>query len=265
MKKSLFILLLAALGSLLPAQQVAVSYEIEQQDGDKATLQVYLQSLSDEARAIGALNFSLAMPAGCIRVTGQESMLSEAWTDFLQEVQLVEELDLNYGNWHYSQRWQYGSADPGMPATAAILAPAQGEAPLRVMEISLEGNCADKLYLETQEENNLNQMGDGGMQPIDWVVIHPKTELELAEGLKMNIFPNPVVKELSIEANGLRENAYQITLSSMEGRQIWTQEWPASGPSTWTTDLGELPAAVYLLSISSQGNTQQQSIRIIKK
>ncbi len=268
MKKIQYILpILLIFSSMLSAQEVAISYEIVPTTANQSSMQLYLQSLTDEAKPIRAVNFSLALPAGCVQVSGQEAIFSEAWTDFLQEVQLTEGLDLNYNNWHYSQRWQYGNADPGLPNTTAILAPAQGESPLPFMLISLEGNCADKAYLEQQAENPINQMGDDQVLPIKWQVIHPKTELELAEGLRVDIFPNPVQDELHVKFVGERQSDYRFELLSMEGKRLMVREMGLDEVNEWSWQLTGLPAAVYVLSVSvlHGDGVQNQQLKIIKK
>lgn len=266
MKKALYIFLLFSLSALMQAQDVAISYEINSQTNEQATMQIFLQSLTDQDQSIRAINFSLALPAGCVKITGQEAIFSDAWTDYLQEVQMTEQLDLNYNNWHYSQRWQYGSADPGLPNTAPVIAPAQGNSPLLIMQISLEGSCADKLYLEQQQENPVNQMGDNDILPIKWTVIHPKTELSLENGLKLNIYPNPVKDFLNISVKGQIGGDYGVKLSSIDGKQIVEKVLNQVNQEAFSFDMSKLPSAVYILSIQ-QGFTDEQvkTIKILKQ
>lgn len=267
MKKILYILPLFLLSSMLSAQEVALSYEITPQLNNQATMQIYLQSMTEQPKAIRAVNFSIAIPEGCAKITGQEGIFTEAWTDFLQEVQMTDKLDLSYGNWNYSHRWQYGSADPGMPGTSAIMAPAQGEAALEIMKINLEGTCVDKLYLEQQSENKVNQIGNGDILPINWTVIHPKTDLELQEGLKLEIFPNPVQDDLKLSFNGVREFTYQFELSTLDGKMLGQYELEPQASEELQIPMSHLPSAVYVLSISTENGERipVETLKIVKK
>lgn len=267
MKTLSYIILLFSLGALLQAQDVAISYEILPQNQNQATMQLYLQSLTDQDQAVKAINFSLALPEGCAKITGQEGVFSKSWTDFLQEVQIKDGLDLNYNNWNYSQRWQYGSADPGMPNTVPIIAPAQDSEPLLIMTIKLEGGCTDKVYLEQQGENPVNQMGDDNILPISWTVFHPKTELDLSETLQLEVFPNPVADDLYIFFEGIREVDYQIELFSIDGKTLEKRVLSLGDAGNLEINVAHLPAAVYLLSISEVGNSSAElrNIRILKK
>ncbi len=268
MKKTYFILsLFLLLGGLMKAQEVAISYEIVPQTDNSSIIQLYMQSLTAEDQPIRAINFSLAMPAGCATITGQAAVFSDSWTDFLQEVQLTEKLDLTYNNWHYSQRWQYGSADPGLPNTTPVIAPAKGEDRLPIMQIMVEGSCADKLYLEQHVENPLNQMGDGDVQPIDWTVVHPKTELELEEGLLMKVFPNPVVDKLLVKFEGARDQAYSFSLYTLDGKYLMGTQLGMNEAEEVQMDMTQLPAAMYLLQISSPETegARPLQLKIIKK
>ena len=267
MKKILFFLCFLALASLMRAQEVAISYEIVPQGDNQASLLLYLQSMTEQDKAVRAINFSLALPEGCVDVTGQKAVFSDAWTDFLQEVDMTEGLDLSYANWHYSRRWQYGSADPGMPNTTAIMAPAQGKEPLFVMEISLEGSCTDQVYLEHQSENPINQMGGGDIRPINWTIVHPNTELELNEGLRLNIYPNPVQNDLHVKFEGQRDQAYHFELYSIDGKRLYSRIWSLDEGNAWALPMTELPAAVYHLSISSPDTegTIPLQVKILKK
>jgi hypothetical protein len=267
MKKIIYIIPLLLLSMTLPAQEVAISYEIDQKTDNQATMQIYLQSLTDQDRPVKAINFSLAMPEGCVKIAGQTTILSDAWTDYLQEVQMTDQLDLNYNNWHYSHRWQYGNADPGLPGTTAIIAPAQGQNPLRIMQINLEGSCADKLYLEQQAENPVNQMGDENVLPIEWTVFHPKTDLSLQEGLRLEIFPNPVQDHLTLHFEGLRELDYRFELATMDGKMLHADELQAQVSDDLIINMSHLPAAVYILSISKIDGEiiPVEQVKIVKK
>lgn len=255
------------MGGVLNAQEVAISYEIKSQGLDQATMQLFLQSITDQDQPIRAINLSMALPTGCAKITGQKSIFSDAWTDFLQEVQVTDKLDLTYNNWSYSQRWQYGSADPGLPSTTPVIAPAQGKNPLMIMEISLAGNCIDKLYLEQQVENPVNQMGDENVLPINWTVIHTNTEMELGQGLIINVYPNPVVNTLHVSFDGERTDDYEFELFSIDGKRLMAGELNEPGNDELVFDLHHLPAAVYVFSVKKSGLDDEivQKMKVIKK
>jgi hypothetical protein len=260
---SIFFCLVLSFSAL--GQDVAVSYEILPQDENQAVTQVYLQSLTDQDQTIRAINLSLALPEGCARVVDQNTAFAEAWTEFLQEVKVNDEVDLSYNNWHYSHRWQYGNADPGMPNTAPVLAPAQGNPPLQIMQIKLEGTCTDKVYLEEQAENQVNQIGDEKISPIEWTVIHPRTELELAPGQRLEIFPNPVVNTLQVKTVGQHDFPYHVELFTVDGKSIFRSN--LSDTDALQIDMTTMPAAVYMLSITQLNKTEAVVVntKILKK
>jgi len=267
MKTLSYIILLFSVGALLQAQDVAISYEITPQNENQASMQVYLQSLTDQDQTINAINFSLALPEACVKISGQEAIFSETWTDFLQEVQMKEGLDLNYNNWHYTQRWQYGSADPGLPTSTTVLAPAQEKEPLLIMKINLEGSCTDIVYLEQESENPVNQMGDENVLPIAWTVFHPKTELELSESLQLEVFPNPVEDALHVSFDGVMDADYQIQLSTIDGKMLDKRVMKMNEGSDCQFKVDHLPSAVYILSVSQTGYelTELSKVKILKK
>ncbi len=268
MKKVLYFILfpIFSLGALLPAQQLAISYEIIPQSDNELVMHVYLQSLTNQDQPIRAINLSLAIPESCVKITGQTAVFSDAWTDYLQEVQITDQLDLNYNNWHYDNRWQFGSADPGLPNTRAIIAPAQDKAALLIMQIRLKGNCTDKLYLENQTQNGLNQVGDAQMQAMEWIIIHPKASIELQNGVSLQAFPNPVNDVLNIHLDGHREHAYSLELFSLEGKMIMQEQMDIEQQEL-KIKMDHLPNAVYVLSVRKKGEGESQffKLKVIKK
>jgi hypothetical protein len=257
-----FFFLMLSLGLSLQAQEVAVSYEIEKNGTDKSSLVVYMQSLTDQDVSIKAVNFSLALPEGCVFVTGQQAIFSSVWTDFLQESSLTTGLDLNYNNWNYNHRWQYGNADPGLPETTPLIVPANSKERLYVMEIQLEGSCADRVYLEQQGENRLNQMGDNDVLPIGWTVVHPRTELEIAEGLSLTVFPNPTRNAVTVTWNGPREVDYSFQLYNALGQLAQEGMILQSDPNEQIVDLSAYAQGTYYLKLAAQQKVYQ--VKLIK-
>lgn len=259
------LIFLLALSTTLQAQQIAVSYEIEPNGTDKSTLVLYMQSMTDQEVEVKAVNFSLALPEGCAHVTGQQAIFSDVWTDFLQSSSFTADLDLSYGNWNYGHRWQYGNADPGLPETTPLIVPAQSKERLYVMEIQLEGSCADRVYLEQQGENRLNQMGDLDVLPIDWTVVHPRTELEIAEGLSLTAFPNPTHHVVTVTWNGPRAVDYSYQLYNTLGQLTQEGTLLQSDPSDQVVDLSAYAQGTYYLKLTSQEAQQKvYQVKLIK-
>ncbi len=264
MKNLIYFILFLGIDGWLLGQDIVLSYELKPVADDQYTLQVYMQSMSDQDVALGAINFSLALPAGCVQVMDQKSIFDDSWTSYLESVKSVPNLDLTYGNWHYSQRWQYGNADPGLPTTTEVVAPARQKEALKIMEISLKGSCADQLYLEQQAENGLNQMADAALKPITWTVAHPETELAIEGGLMMKVYPNPVGDLLNIHFEGERETALELELFSVEGKSMMRRRVDKYAGEEFTFNLADLPTGVYMLAVSAFDADFHQ-LKIIKK
>ena len=144
--KNIWVLLLL-LTSSLSAQELEVSYEVLPQAADKHLVRVYVQSTSEQPLDLRAVNFSFAFEGKCAALETFESIFDQSWTRHLVENQQYGELDLHYDQAWYSTRLQYGNADPGLPATAQLTAPAKGEAPLQVMELTFTGSwCPARLF-----------------------------------------------------------------------------------------------------------------------
>jgi len=250
----------------LYAQQVAISYEMDPISDQETQLQIYLQSLTEEAQLIRAINLSIALPEGCLEVASYSNVFTEAWTDYLQEVQTNKGVELMYQEKYYSQRWQYGCADPGLPSTSAIVVPAKGEAPLLGMTVTLSGSCLDHFYLEQQTENPLNQIGDTEVQPINWTIIQPETEISIGQEQSIHIYPNPVKDWLNLSFEGNFEEAFEVKLISQDGKTIWMKQLhPLEMPFN-RFNLQDLPSAVYLLQIRSTQNSESVNLlKIIKQ
>jgi hypothetical protein len=265
MKKTIFLLLLLSSGLLLRAQEVAVSYDFEPIDEQRQTLRVYLQSTTEAAKTLRGINLSFAMPEGCVSLGEAQSLFRENWTEYLEENRQVADLDLSYGNWQYSQRWQYGNADPGLPATSPIQVPGSAEDRLLVLQVEVSGSCVEQLHLESQAENSLNQFGGANMQPIPWTVSHPRTEISLQEGLSLAVFPNPTHKLVKLQFDGLKDRDYNFQLSSTTG-QILQQGVILSNEMNQEIDLGRYAQGVYYLSFSTpEGKSPFEVIKLIKQ
>jgi len=264
MKTIFLAIIFTALGSLLFAQQVVVSYDFEQFNENETLLKVYLQSDESAPQIVRGINLSFVLPEGCVTVTSFESLFTESWTEYLEDAQLFKGLALSYGSWEYSQRWQYGNADPGLPATTEIEVPGTNEERLQVLELTLEGSCAEQLYLETQAENRLNQMGDEVMTPISWVVQHPRSEISLGDELSLHVYPIPSRKYVNLKFEGTRLDNYQYQLSSANGQLLQQGEILRAEVQPIVLDLSIYSQGVYFLKLKSAGFLKVETIKLIK-
>ncbi|MFK7973089.1 MAG: hypothetical protein AB8F95_22150, partial [Bacteroidia bacterium] len=105
------------------AQDVRLSYTLNTNEAG-TSLEVYAESYTESSVDISALNVSIAHNTGCEVVGTTQSMLLESWTDYLSQATHAEALKLDHSGETFSQRWQWGSADPGLPQTSVVtLAP----------------------------------------------------------------------------------------------------------------------------------------------
>ena len=75
----------------------------------------------------------------------------------------------------------------------------------------------------------------------------------------LNLYPNPVQRFLTVEATGNWSAGVAATLFSAGGRSLRTFQLQSAGRATW--DLGVLPAGVYYLRLTSEG--QQRTERLV--
>ena len=221
-------LLLLAMAS--QAQLVRVLYEVVP-NGENHTVKVYLQSTSEQEVALRAVNLSAAVPASVTVKAVEQAAFVESWTDYLEESRSQKELTLSYDGMDLSQRFQYGNADPGLPATHALIVPSNQDEPLLVMEMQLAGQGSAMAYLEHESENPLNQLGCKNLKPVSYVIEHPKREGPVSEGNPalqkgMVLYPNPAKDRVSLRMTGPWEGEYHYTVSDVLGRILFEANVP---------------------------------------
>lgn len=178
------------------AQDVKLSYTVDQTSPEIYQVEISAQGTSLEVMSLKAVNLSLAFDLSCAHPTGYQTLLTDSWTTFLENALVSPGLELVHRAEVSSARWQFGSADPGLPATTTIDLPLAKEQALPIMKITFEGSCANDVYLESQKQNSLNQFADENMKLLDYVVVHPVQAAAFAF--------------LSVEANAIDKNRTQI-------------------------------------------------------
>jgi hypothetical protein len=148
MNRKISTLLLAlAFTTFAFAQKVALSYEINPVDDQGFELNVYAQSYNEGSFDLAAMNLSAAVPEGCVLVESGYNMMTDNWTDYLELGTEINNLSLAYESMRFTHRFQYGNANPGLPATSEIVLPPSNVEPIMILSQHFKGNCED-LYLD---------------------------------------------------------------------------------------------------------------------
>lgn len=180
-------LLLLALHSSF-AQDVRLSYSVDQISPEIHKIEIAAQAASNDQIALKEVNFSLAFDLSCSHPTGYQTMFTDTWTTYLENAKVSPGLVLGHRSEQISARWQFGSADPGLPATSIVDIPLSSEEPLPIISITFEGKCSHDIYLESQSQNSLNQFADEQMKMLDYEVVHPVTHVPF-EFVSVDAFP----------------------------------------------------------------------------
>ncbi|MFK7968992.1 MAG: T9SS type A sorting domain-containing protein, partial [Bacteroidia bacterium] len=191
----------------------------------------------------------------------------------------AEELKLNHNNETFSQRWQRGSADPGLPQTSVVTLAPKGTSTL-ILTQQFKGDCQD-LYLEHVSENPLNELGDAAMQEMDYVIEHPQRTAKPQLDVSIAAFPNPTSDFVTVEATGLTAGTYTVRITDANGRLVQKQtiDRPLSGVEgsgvegsgvegsgvEVTLDLRNEAAGVYIIDMINEDNpVEAKAIRVMK-
>ena len=269
MNRKIFTLILAfAFTTLAFAQKVALSYEINPADDQGFELNVYAQSYNEESFDLSALNLSAALPEGCVRVDDAYNMMTDSWSNYLELGTEVEKLSLQYDAFDFNHRFQYGNADPGLPATSAIILPPSTTEPLLILSQKFKGNCAD-LYLEHQSENRLNQITGPDMKPVDYVIRHPQRVAEEDDFAVMlvDVAPNPTTDWAKVSLVDAEDSWYTVKVFDMNGRLVVSQE-KEMGPATETTtaiDLRREAAGIYIIEVMDKMKDRGHALKVVKQ
>lgn len=266
--KTFTLLLLLAITSFAFGQDVALSYEVNSLDEEGYELNVYAQSYTESSFDLAALNFSTALPEGCVPMEKGFNMMSESWTDYLENGQEIEGLNLKYSSLAFESRFQYGNADPGLPATSAIILPPRSSEPMMLITRQFKGNCAD-LYLEHESENGLNQITGPAMEPVAYVISHPeRTIIEKAlDVVVIEVSPNPTADWVTVSLVDASDSWYTIKVFDLNGRLVYSQE-KEMGPSSITStaiDLRKEAAGVYVIEIVDKVRFLGHALNVVKQ
>jgi hypothetical protein len=206
----------------------------------------------------------MALSGACASEGEAQSILLDTWTDYLARAEAVKSLDLTYGNQTYSQRWQWGSADPGLPQTSSIIL--QTQSPTLIMTQQFSGQCKD-LYLEYVSENPLNELGDSDMQAISYTIEHPQRIGEEEVEIALSVFPNPTADVVTLTSSELETGTYSILVEDMQGRRIMEKLISIEAHEKEVSiDLRELAQGSYAIQlVSSEGVIKTRAMRVLKQ
>lgn len=87
---------------------------------------------------------------------------------------------------------------------------------------------------------------------------------EIVNGLNVNIYPNPSSGKFDVKISGGNIDTYTVSISDLAGRVISLNELNTSNDSKIEFDITDKPAGIYVLNISSGGNSVYNT-RIIKQ
>lgn len=167
--KRFLILLGFSLSLSMQAQDMLLCYDhVYNASRSIDTLKVYLKGDADTTLGIRAANFSVAYHDSCAVFDTLESYFTAPWSSFFELTQVSNGLGLTYNNRQYDARIQYGNSDPGLPMANPIFSPQSENDSLLLFTLIFRGTCSQKLYLENELENTLNQFGDETFTPIDY-------------------------------------------------------------------------------------------------
>lgn len=141
---------------------------------------------------------------------------------------------------------------------------------LTVSSVSAGGNLCEDTYCETVGAFMFpGLVGDevGAAQSVGFTLNIVENIVDSVEDLEnvqnVQVYPNPANNEVSISLDANRTEILQITLYSINGQQISSNQWTiTSGNSNKQFDLEGLESGIYMISITGE-QTQLQE-RIIK-
>jgi hypothetical protein len=267
----LFCMLLA--GGSLAAQEVSLCYQSRFDSlAQRDTLDVYLQSLSSDSVGLRAVNFSFVYRDSCATFDTLISSFRGAWGGFLEQTQL-DTVAISYQGKSFDRRLKHGNSDPGIPMDTIIWVPPAGDSILAV-RVFFHNQCRDEVYMENQQQNPVNQLGDTSFTPLDYLVencIPPDTmgndSMNMSLGHQLawgiSLFPNPTSNQLYLTSDQPLPEVRNVRLYTAQGQEI-----PIDGRlqvlsrRRYQLDLQGLPTGVYGLA-ARQG--ARQFFRLLRK
>ncbi|MEZ4687453.1 MAG: T9SS type A sorting domain-containing protein [Bacteroidia bacterium] len=160
------------------------------------TIAIGLQSLADTAVPIRAISFSFVYDSSCSDFDNYLSILegSGLWGNFLAKDSLQKPFSVQYQGKNYSARFFYGNADPRPSQPNPAIIPASSEQPRIIFKAVFQGNCLPEIYMESQIENPVNQIGSVNNNAIPFDVslnTCAPVGIEPEAFSRLSFFPNP--------------------------------------------------------------------------
>jgi hypothetical protein len=153
------------------AQVLELSYHIKQGAGlADDTLRIFLQSKSNDTIGIRAVSLSVAFDGGPQNLQGYHSEFVQLWTPVFQ-ADRTDSVSLQYLGKTFSHRWNYGIGDRNVSPNSIMQVPPDTALPLKVMEVFFENLSPGMVYVESQSENPVNQIGDDGFSQLSYCVL----------------------------------------------------------------------------------------------
>lgn len=225
------------------------------------TALLYVRSTADTTVGIRAVNFSFAFHDSCADfIAIDSSVFQGAWGFFFERTVVTDSHTLVYDSVTYTSRVQYGNSDPGIGGDTAIWAPPDTAERMLVMKLVFGGSCVKNIYMESEAENFINQIGDVQFFPIPFDIVSckpppdtmpidtmPPMALDQVNGnFPIQVFPQPTRDFLTIQwpyAHGLSAD---ILLYSLQGKLILKEK---AFRGKGKMDVRGLPAGMYLLGV----------------
>ena len=152
------------------AQDVKIMYQSKLGVGNIDTVLVYMRSNKPAAQDISAVNLSLVYQNICLSVVGNsENIFLATWGFSLENIQTISITPRTYNGNLYNRRYQYGNSVI-IGFFPLITLPDSFSAPMLVMKVAFNGTCTSLVYMEDEVENPFNQIADGTLVPIPYII-----------------------------------------------------------------------------------------------
>lgn len=157
--------------SSLFAQDVRIMYQSKLGTGGVDTVLVYMRSHKPVTQDIAAVNFSFAFQNSCLAFqSNNDNVFLAAWTNFLENGQVITILPTTYQGNIYDKRYQYGNSNGFIGFYPIITLPDSNSSPMLVMKVAFSGTCASLVYMENENENPFNQIADENLFAIPYII-----------------------------------------------------------------------------------------------
>lgn len=170
--KKRFLLCIAAmvLAASAQAQPLRLLYQIAPISDTLSVLKLYMESTGNDSLLIRAVNFSFVWPDSCAQLRSAKTVFTSRWTAFVErKLDLPCAPFLYRGEHSLSHRYMYANAGiEGLPGVKPYHAPPAGAGGPPVIELRFSGFCASAIYMETEAENPMNQIGDASLVPMPY-------------------------------------------------------------------------------------------------